>query len=92
MAKKTGVTPVGKRILVKQEVAEEKTKSGLIIPDAGKKDRPERGVVVAIGEPLAGVAVGDIVYFGGYDNQEVELDDTTYLIIKHDNISGVMKQ
>jgi chaperonin GroES len=92
MAKKAPITPVGKRILVKQAAAEEKTKSGLIIPDAGKKDRPERGEVIAIGEALAGVAVGDIVYFGGYDNQEIELDDETYLLIKHDNISGVLKK
>ncbi len=92
MAKKSPITPVGKRILVKQEVAEEKTKSGLIIPDAGNKDRPERGEVVAIGEPLSGVSVGDTVYFGGYDNQEIEVDDVKYLMIKHDNISGVLKK
>lgn len=92
MAKKAPITPVGKRILVRQEVAEEKTKSGLIIPDSAKKDRPERGEVVAIGDAISGVAVGDIVYFGGYDNQEIEIDDTTYLIIKHDNISGVLKK
>lgn len=92
MAKKAPITPVGKRILVKQEVAEEKTKSGLIIPDSAKKDRPERGEVVALGEALAGVSVGDTVYFGGYDNQEIEIDDVTYLIIKHDNISGVLKK
>jgi chaperonin GroES len=91
MAKKTPITPVGKRILVKQEVVEEKTKSGLILPDSGKKDRPERGEVIAIGEPLAGVSVGDTVYFGGYDNQEIELGDDKYLVVKHDNISGVLK-
>jgi chaperonin GroES len=89
MSKKSPITPIGKRILIRQEAIEEKTKSGIILPDAGKKDRPERGVVVAIGEALAGVSVGDIVYFGGYDNQEVEIDAETYLLVKHDNISGV---
>jgi chaperonin GroES len=92
MAKKAAITPIGKRVLIKQEVAEEKTKSGIIIPDSGKKDRPERGEVIAVGEELAGVSVGDVVYFGGYDNQEVEIDKVMYLLVKHDNVSGVVKQ
>ncbi len=97
MSKKNTVIqfkPVGKRILVRPQNTEEKmTASGLIIPDTAKKEKPERGEVVAIGaEELKGVAVGDIVLFSKYGFDEVKIDGEDFYVIPHDNVLAVTKK
>ena len=85
--------PLSDRVLVKPSPAEEKTASGIFIPDTAK-EKPLRGEVVAIGngkpdEPLT-VKVGDNVIYGQYSGTELKLDGTTYLIMKESDIYGIL--
>ncbi len=72
---------------------EEKTASGIIIPDASK-EKPLKGKVVAAGpgkvdEPMT-VKSGDTVLYGQYSGTEVKLDGTTYLIMREADIFGIL--
>ncbi|MHB1087091.1 MAG: co-chaperone GroES [Minisyncoccota bacterium] len=94
---KLSFRPAGDRVLVKPESVEEKTASGIIIPDTARKEKPEKGVVVAVGGGKRGddneiipvaFKVGDTVMFGGYGNDEIEIDGEDYLIVQENNILG----
>ena len=98
---KINIHPLADRILVKpEEAADEKSPSGIIIPDTARKEKPERGEVVAVGEgkrnekgdilPLR-VKVGDTVLFSGYGNDEVKIGDEEYYIIPESNILAIIK-
>ena len=83
--------PLADRVLVKRIQSDEKTESGLIIPDAAK-EKAQTGTVMAVGpgrksEPLA-VKVGDTVYFGKYSGTEASKE---YLIMTEDEILGVVE-
>ena len=85
--------PLADRVLVEPAPAETKTASGLIIPDTAK-EKPQEGVVVAIGngkkdEPLT-VKVGDKVLYGKYAGQELKLDGKDYLIIRESDLLGIL--
>ncbi len=81
--------PINDRVVVKPAVAEEKTKSGIIIPDTAK-EKPQRGEVIAVGPGKEGnamtVKAGDIVLYGKYAGQEVTIDGADYLIMREDDI------
>ena len=90
--------PASDRVLVKPEAAgDEKTVSGIIIPDTARKEKPERGIIVAVGPgkrgddgkvtPIA-FKVGDKVMFAKYSEQEITLGDEEYYIIKESDIVG----
>lgn len=84
--------PLADRVLIEPTPAEEKTASGIIIPDTAK-EKPLRGTVVAVGngkkdEPMT-VKKGDAVLYGQYSGTEIKLDGTTYLIMKEADIYGV---
>lgn len=83
------IKPLADRVLVEPAAAEEKTASGIIIPDTAK-EKPQRGVVVAVGngtkdEPLT-VKEGDNVLYGKYSGTEVSLDGKDYLIMREADI------
>lgn len=85
--------PLGDRVLVKAAAAEEKTASGLFIPDTAK-EKPQRGEVVAVGpgkkdEPMH-VTVGDTVLYGKYSGTEISIDGTEYLMMKEADIFGIL--
>lgn len=98
--KKIRVRPLGDRVLVKPEAAEDKTPGGIIIPDTAKTDKPERGVVVTVGDgkfndegrriPLH-VSVGDKVMFGKYGYDEIKIDGEEYLLVSEANILAILK-
>jgi len=72
--------------------AEEKTASGIIIPDTAK-EKPLKGTVIAAGngkkdEPMT-VKVGDVVLYGQYSGTEIKLDGTNYLIMRESDIYGI---
>jgi chaperonin GroES len=104
LKKKTGgvsmkIRPLNDRILVKRLEGEEKTAGGIIIPDSAK-EKPAEGEVVAIGpgklneagERVAmDVAVGDRVLFSKYGGTEVKLDGEDFLIMREDDILGVIQ-
>lgn len=85
--------PINDRVVIKSHPAEEKTRSGLILPDTAK-EKPLRGEVVAVGKGKDGnlmtVQVGDVVLYGKYAGQEVSIDGTDYLIMREDDILLVL--
>ena len=90
--------PLHDRVVVKRVAEEEKTKGGIIIPDTAK-EKPMEGEVVAVGpgardEKGALVApdvkAGDRILFGKWSGTEVKLDGTEYLIVKEDEILGIL--
>ncbi len=98
MADKLNVTPLHDRVIVKPAPAEEKTSSGLIIPDTAK-EKPQRGEVVAVGEGKISdqgvlvksqLKVGDQVLYGKYAGTEISLDGADYLIMRESDILAVL--
>jgi chaperonin GroES len=91
--------PLRDRVVIKAVEAEEVTKSGIVIPDTAKKERPQEGEVVAVGPgrlddggnaiPVA-VKVGDKVIYSKYGGVEVKVDDQEYLIMREEDILAVV--
>jgi chaperonin GroES len=93
------IRPLNDRILVKRLEGEEKTAGGIIIPDSAK-EKPAEGEIVAVGsgklndagERVAmDVKVGDRVLFSKYGGTDVKLDGEDYLIMREDDILGVIE-
>ena len=85
--------PLADRVLVEPAAAEEKTASGIIIPDTAK-EKPQKGKIVAIGtgkkeEPI-NVKVGDVVLYGKYSGTEITIEGIEYLIMKESDIYGII--
>lgn len=90
---KVNIKPLADRVLVEPAAAEEKTASGIIIPDTAK-EKPQKGEVVAIGngkkdEPLT-VKVGDSVLYGKYAGTEITVDGKDYLIMRESDIFAIV--
>jgi chaperonin GroES len=84
--------PLADRVLIEPAPAEEKTASGIIIPDTAK-EKPLKGPVVAAGkgkkdEPVT-VKVGDSVLYGQYSGTEIKIDGKNYLIMRESDIYGI---
>ncbi|MBU0488721.1 MAG: co-chaperone GroES [Bacteroidetes bacterium] len=87
------IRPLADRVLIEPSVAEEKTVSGIIIPDAAK-EKPQRGVVMAAGpgkkdEPMT-VKDGDVVLYGKYAGTEINFEGKDYLIMKESDILAII--
>jgi chaperonin GroES len=87
------IKPLADRVLVEPAAAEEKTASGIIIPDTAK-EKPQRGQIIAVGsgkkdEPLT-VKVGDTVLYGKYSGTEISIDGKDYLIMRESDIFAVL--
>jgi chaperonin GroES len=104
MAKSTKqqtIQPMGDRVLVKPEMTgDEKSPSGIIIPDTARKEKPERGEVVAVGGGKRGddneiipvsVKIGDVILFSKYGYEEIKIDEDEYYIVSESNILAVIK-
>ena len=87
------LTPLNDRVVLKQLVAEETTKSGIVIPGQNK-EKPQQTEVVAVGpgteEVKMQVKVGDKVIYSKYSGTEVKLDEEEYIICKQDDILAVI--
>jgi len=91
--------PLGDRILVQRLEGEEKTKGGIIIPDTAK-EKPQEAKVIAVGkgkvtddgklQPVE-VSPGDKILFGKYSGNDIKLDGTDYVIIRQDDVLGVLE-
>jgi chaperonin GroES len=93
MAKKLAIKPLADRVVVKPQVAEDKTKSGLIIPDSAK-EKPQKGEVLAVGpgkkdEPTE-LKVGDSVLYGKYAGQEINIEGEDYLIMRESDVIAIV--
>lgn len=90
---KVTLKPLADRVLVKAAEAEERTASGLYIPDTAK-EKPQRGTVVAVGpgktdEPMT-VKAGDTVLYGKYSGTEVNVDGIDYMIMRESDIYAII--
>jgi chaperonin GroES len=87
------IKPLADRVLVEPQEAEEKTASGIIIPDTAK-EKPQRGKVVAVGtgtkDKSMEVKVGDTVLYGKYTGTELNIDGKDYLIMRQSDILAVI--
>ncbi len=87
------IKPLADRVLVEPQAAEEKTASGIIIPDSAK-EKPQRGKIVAVGpgtkDEKMEVKVGDVVLYGKYAGTELSIDSKDYLIMKQSDILAVI--
>ena len=90
--------PLHDRVVVKRIDAEEKTAGGIIIPDTAK-EKPQQGTVIAAGtgkirdngtRQPPDVTVGDHILFGKYSGQEITLDGEDYLIIREEEVLGIL--
>ena len=94
------VRPLHDRLIVQRLEEEEQQVGGIIIPDTAK-EKPQQGKVVAVGkgkvkedgglQPMD-VAAGDTILFGKYSGQEIKLDGEEYLIMREDEVLGVVQQ
>jgi chaperonin GroES len=94
------VRPLQDRILVKRVAEEEKTKGGIIIPDSAK-EKPAEGEVIAVGNgkandkgeirPLA-VKKGDRILFGKYTGSDIKIDGVDHLILREDDVLGLIEK
>ena len=94
------IRPLQDRIIVERVEEESKTAGGIIIPDTVSKEKPQEGKVIAVGKgkvtpegkvlPLD-VKEGDLVLFGKYAGSEVKIDGVEYLIMREDDILGVVE-
>ena len=90
--------PLHDRVIIKRLEAETKSAGGIVIPDAAA-EKPVKGEVLAAGtgkiqedgkvRPMA-VKVGDVVLFGKYSGTEVKVDGTEYLVVREDDIFGII--
>jgi chaperonin GroES len=90
---KVNIKPLADRVIVEVSPAEEKTASGIIIPDTAK-EKPQKGKIIAIGtgkkdEPLT-VKVGDTVLYGKYAGTEITVDGREFLIMRESDIFAVI--
>jgi len=93
------IRPLQDRVIVKRLEEEEKTKGGIIIPDTAK-EKPQEGKVIAVGKgkvsedgkviPLD-VKVGDKILFGKYSGTEIKIDGEEHLIMREEDILGVIE-
>jgi chaperonin GroES len=86
------VQPLGSRVLVVVLAQENRTASGLVIPDTAK-EKPQRGEVVAVGDDsdVIKVAVGDRVLFPKYTGTEVRIEDRDHLIIESTDLLAILR-
>ena len=87
------IRPLADRVLVEPAAAEEKTASGIIIPDSAK-EKPQRGTVVAVGpgkkdEPTT-VKEGDTVLYGKYSGTELQFEGKDYMIMREADILAIL--
>ena len=91
------LVPLGDRVVLKQLVAEETTKSGIVLPGQSK-EKPQQAEVIAVGpgvvegkEVKMEVKVGDQVIYSKYAGTEVKLDEDEYIIVKQNDILAVIQ-
>jgi chaperonin GroES len=91
--------PLQDRVIVRQSDAEEKTASGILLPDTAK-EKPTKGKVIAVGpgkldkngKPMEiGLRVGDTVYYGKYSGTDVEVDGNKFVILRESDVLGVLE-
>jgi chaperonin GroES len=83
------ITPLGDRVVAVREQAQEKTASGLYLPD-NAKEKPVMARVVAVGKDAKSVKKDDRIVYKEYSTTELKIDGTEYLIVKEEDILGTV--
>lgn len=92
--------PLNNKIILEAISSEEKTKSGIIIPDTANKEKPEQGKVLAVGEGRLlkngervkmDIKVGDTVIFSKYSPSEIKIADKEYLVISDEDVLAIVE-
>jgi len=93
------IQPLHDRIIIEAAAKEERSAGGIILPDTAQ-EKPQRGTVLAVGPgkrldsgQLApvGISVGDVVLYGKYGGTEVKVDGVDYIILRADDVLGVLE-
>ena len=93
------LTPLSDRVIVKQSEAEEKTASGILLPDTAKT-KPTQGKVVSVGpgkldddgkRHAPAVKAGDDIYYGKYSGTDIEVDGEKFVILRESDVLGVLE-
>ena len=92
--KKINIIPLADRVIIQQAEAETTTASGIIIPDTAQ-EKPQKGIVVSVGEgtkdnPMT-VKVGDNILYGKYAGSELKYKGSDYMIMKESDILAIIK-
>lgn len=85
------IKPINDHIFLEPLKAEEKTKSGLVLPETADKEKPQEGRVLAVGPKITSVKEGDKVLFTKYGPNEIKIDDKEYLIAKEEDILAIIE-
>ncbi len=94
------IRPLQDRVIVKRIEEEEKSKGGIIIPDTAK-EKPQEGKVIAVGKGKANedgkitpldVKVNDLILFGKYSGTEINIDGEEHLIMREEDILGIIEK
>ena len=99
MANMNKIKPLADRVLIEPMSKEEKTKSGIYLPDTIDKERPEQGRILSVGPGKIDdgeiikmtVKKGDVVLFTKYGPQEIKVDGKTYLIAREEDILAILE-
>jgi len=95
------IKPLSDRVLIEPISSEEKTASGIVLPDTAEKERPEQGKIIAVGSgrilengefQKMEIKVGDIVLFSKYGPTELKIKEKEYLIAKEEDILAIVKK
>ncbi len=93
--KDVGIIPLGDKVLLKPLSTEDTSPSGIIIPDTVDKEKPEEGIVVAVGpgkdDEKMTVKIGNKVIFSKYGYDEVKVDGKEYYILSESSILAIIK-
>lgn len=85
------IKPLKDRVVVKYSEEEiEKTAGGIYVPDVAK-EKPQKGIVDAVGSEVKEVKAGNTVLFDKYSGSKVKLNDTEYLIVKEEDLLGIIE-
>ncbi len=85
------IKPLGERILIQEVKQEEVTKSGIVLPGTASKEKPIIGEVLAVGDEVSEVKVGEKVIYEKYTGTEVKDGDVEYLLIDMKNVLAIVE-
>ena len=95
------IRPLADRVVIKPQEKEERTRGGIFLPDTASKEKPQEGRVMAVGDgklddsgkrtPVA-VSVGDTVLFAKYAGTEVKIEGEDHLILREEDVLGVIEK
>ena len=89
------IKPLADRVLIEPISVEEKTASGIILPETADKEKPEQGKVIEVGpgtdKKAMSVKKGDVVLFTKYGPNEIKIDNKEYLIAKEEDILAILE-